>query len=103
MGTSFGSARQMADLPMLVDMYMDGRLKLDELISRRYNADLPIVATTNYAPGPSTGLKVGNAADLDANGKVRHRPALVDRVGPRVYSRLREMCDFIGVTGEDYR
>lgn len=34
MGTSFGSARQMADLPMLVDMYMDGRLKLDELISR---------------------------------------------------------------------
>ncbi|MDP6502555.1 MAG: HAD-IB family hydrolase, partial [Planctomycetota bacterium] len=24
----------MADLPMLVDMYMDGRLKLDELISR---------------------------------------------------------------------
>jgi DNA replication protein DnaC len=76
---------------------------LDELISRRYNADLPIVATTNYAPGPSTGLKVGNAADIDVNGRVRHRPALVDRVGVRVYSRLREMCDFIGVTGEDYR
>ena len=34
MGASFGGARQMADLPMLVDMYMDGKLKLDELISR---------------------------------------------------------------------
>lgn len=76
---------------------------LDELISRRYNADLPIVCTTNYAPGPSTGRSVGNAADIDGHGNLRHRPALVDRVGPRVYSRLREMCDFIGVTGEDYR
>ena len=34
MGASFGGARQMADLPMLVDMYMDGKLKLDELISQ---------------------------------------------------------------------
>ena len=34
MGASFGGARQMADLPMLVDLYMGGRLKLDELISR---------------------------------------------------------------------
>ena len=31
---SFGSARQLADIPMLVDMYMAGRLKLDELVSR---------------------------------------------------------------------
>ena len=34
MGASFGGARQMADLPMLVDMYMDGKLEVDELISR---------------------------------------------------------------------
>jgi Zn-dependent alcohol dehydrogenase len=33
-GTSFGSTRQRLDLPMLVDMFMDGRYKLRELISR---------------------------------------------------------------------
>lgn len=76
---------------------------LDELVSRRYNADLPILGTTNYAPGPSSGVAVGNAADVDRAGRARQRPALVDRVGDRVYSRLREMCDFVGVTGEDYR
>ena len=33
-GTSFGSTRQRVDLPMIVDMFMDGRYKLRELISR---------------------------------------------------------------------
>lgn len=34
-GTSFGSSRQRVDLPMLVDLFMDGRVKLAELVSRR--------------------------------------------------------------------
>ena len=34
-GTSFGSTRQRVDLPMLVDLFMDGRYKLRELISRQ--------------------------------------------------------------------
>lgn len=34
-GTSFGSSRQRVDLPMLVDLFMDGRLKLTELVSRQ--------------------------------------------------------------------
>lgn len=34
-GTSFGSSRQLADLPMLVDLFMDGRLRLRELVSRQ--------------------------------------------------------------------
>jgi S-(hydroxymethyl)glutathione dehydrogenase/alcohol dehydrogenase len=33
-GTSFGSTRQRVDLPMIVDMFMDGKYKLRELISR---------------------------------------------------------------------
>jgi S-(hydroxymethyl)glutathione dehydrogenase/alcohol dehydrogenase len=33
-GTTFGSARQRVDLPMIVDMFMDGKYKLRELISR---------------------------------------------------------------------
>ena len=34
MASGFGGARQPIDLPMLVDLYMSGKLKLDELISR---------------------------------------------------------------------
>ncbi|HEX6446003.1 MAG TPA: Zn-dependent alcohol dehydrogenase [Streptosporangiales bacterium] len=33
-GTSFGSVRQSIDLPMIVDLFMDGRYKLTELVSR---------------------------------------------------------------------
>ncbi len=73
---------------------------LDELISKRYNAMKPILATTNYRPG-STGTAVGNAAAvLTGTGT---SPGLADRVGDRVYSRLRETCDFVEIVGEDYR
>ena len=34
-GTSFGGGHQRTDVPMLIDLYMDGKYKLDELISRR--------------------------------------------------------------------
>ncbi len=34
-GTSFGSSRQKVDLPMIVDLFMAGRYKLRELISRQ--------------------------------------------------------------------
>ncbi len=35
-GSVYGSTRQRVDMPMLVDLYMGGRLKLDELITRMY-------------------------------------------------------------------
>lgn len=38
-GSVYGSTRQRADIPMLVDMYVAGRLKLDELISRTCRLD----------------------------------------------------------------
>ena len=34
-GTSFGGGHQRTDVPMLIDLYMDGKYKLEELISRR--------------------------------------------------------------------
>jgi S-(hydroxymethyl)glutathione dehydrogenase/alcohol dehydrogenase len=34
-GSSFGGGHQRTDVPMLLDLYMAGRYKLDELISRR--------------------------------------------------------------------
>jgi len=69
---------------------------VDELVSRRYNAAKPILATTNYAPGHSKGRGVPNMATGDM-------PALVDRIGDRVYSRLRETADFVPLRGDDYR
>ena len=73
---------------------------LDELVSRRYNAAAPILGTTNYLALPATGKKVPNLA-MRADSD--QQPTLADRVGPRVYSRLSEMCDFVSLTGEDYR
>jgi S-(hydroxymethyl)glutathione dehydrogenase/alcohol dehydrogenase len=35
-GTLYGSVRPSVDFPRLVDLYLDGRLKLDQLISRTY-------------------------------------------------------------------
>ena len=70
---------------------------LDELVSRRYNAARPIFATTNYAPSASTGRATPNLAVAQAD------VALVDRVGARVFSRLRETVDFLEVPGMDFR
>jgi S-(hydroxymethyl)glutathione dehydrogenase/alcohol dehydrogenase len=34
-GTSMGSVQFRSDLPYFIDLYMQGRLKLDELVSQR--------------------------------------------------------------------
>jgi S-(hydroxymethyl)glutathione dehydrogenase/alcohol dehydrogenase len=36
-GSSYGGARTFVDFPRLVDLYLTGKLKLDELITRRYD------------------------------------------------------------------
>ena len=69
---------------------------LDELVSRRYNAGRTILATTNYSPGQARGV----ATPDFVTGK---RPALIDRVGDRVYSRLLEMCHLVHIDGNDFR
>jgi S-(hydroxymethyl)glutathione dehydrogenase/alcohol dehydrogenase len=38
-GTIFGSLNPRADIPKLLNLYRDGQLKLDELITRRYSLD----------------------------------------------------------------
>lgn len=73
---------------------------LDEIVSRRYNASATILATTNFVPGAPTGRPVANQAE---SAEHRVEPTLADRVSERVYSRLREMSDFIPVGGDDYR
>jgi NDMA-dependent alcohol dehydrogenase len=38
-GTMYGSVRPPIDFPRLVELYLDGRLKLDQLVSRTYTLD----------------------------------------------------------------
>ena len=39
MGCRYGSARPQYDIPLMVRLYQAGRLKLDELVTRRYSLD----------------------------------------------------------------
>jgi DNA replication protein DnaC len=70
---------------------------IDQLVSHRYNALGTILATTNYEPNPATGLNQGNLAQPE------HAQSLGDRVGDRVLSRLKEMCAFLRLRGDDFR
>ncbi len=71
---------------------------IDELVSRRYNAMACTLGTTNFSPGGPTG------AAIPSLGQTAAAPQTVgDRVGDRVFSRLREMSDFIEIGGDDFR
>lgn len=74
---------------------------LDEIVSRRYNAMRALLATTNYEPGAATNRPVPSAAAVQVG--VATRETLADRVGERVYSRLRETAQFLPVLGDDFR
>ena len=57
------------------------------IVNTRYNEKRPTVFTTNYED-------VADVEDLDS---------LLVRVGHRLHSRLREMCEFLEYDGPDYR
>jgi DNA replication protein DnaC len=57
------------------------------IVNTRYNEKRPTVFTTNYED-------VSDVGDLDS---------LLVRVGYRLHSRLREMCEFLEYDGPDYR
>ena len=66
---------------------------LDQVVCRRYNAGKTLLVTTNF--------------DVD-DGEAGQGPGalarLVDQgISDRVFSRLKEMCDFRHVDGPDYR
>jgi len=68
---------------------------LDEVLSVRYNAGRPTLLATNY-PRPGTV-----EWEFKADGQAAEN--LEQRLGPRIYSRLHEMCDLIDVYGSDQR
>jgi DNA replication protein DnaC len=82
---------------------------LDQIISIRYNAANKITLfTTNYM----SELSIKNKADEKSAHVDFERQnfsdllttqTLQERIGPRIYSRLAEMCDFVMMQGEDHR
>ena len=80
---------------------------LDELVSRAYNAGTTLIGTTNYAPGVASGRPPRNLALVGGGSKKEQADAqtLGDRVGDRVFSRLKQMVVFrpIGLGRVDHR
>jgi DNA replication protein DnaC len=67
---------------------------LDEIVSVRYNAGRPTLLATNYPRA---------TADWEFKADGAAAETLEQRVGPRIYSRIHEMCDVIDVIGPDQR
>jgi alcohol dehydrogenase len=55
-GTTNGSIRPHLDIPMLVDLYLDGRLPIDQLITRRYRIDDVATALAEIGTKPGRGV-----------------------------------------------
>ncbi len=96
----------LVDVPVLViDELGKGRGSdwelsvLDELISKRYNAERTTLFTSNYLPdAQGASATEGKSSASDTNVET-----LSDRVGIRTYSRLTEMCDPVRLYGIDHR
>ena len=75
---------------------------IDQLITRRYNANRRVLITTNYWPGKMMAdaeeLHVKPGRHLKRIGE-----SLEERTDDRIVSRLYEMCELIEVRGNDYR
>ena len=78
---------------------------IDQLITRRYNANRRVLITTNYWPArlspegaSGAGLHVQPGRKLKRIGET-----LEERTDERIVSRLYEMCEIIEVEGHDYR
>ena len=76
---------------------------LDHFISTRYNDDDKVtLVTTNFKD------KLDNGIDQEDNKKAgafsaSTRYTLEDKIGPRIFSRLMEMCKKVYLQGKDFR
>jgi DNA replication protein DnaC len=74
-----------------------GRELLHDLITARYNQELPLVLTTNLELGDDNPPVRATARTADA------ALTLKERIGDALLSRLYEMCKIVRVAGNDYR
>lgn len=82
---------------------------LDDLISRRYNAGKITLCTTNFPVADNRGdavrhvLNAAHEARAKRSATAHSFQSLQDRMDARIFSRLSEMCEFVELTGEDFR
>ncbi|QPJ61285.1 MAG: ATP-binding protein [Candidatus Nitronauta litoralis] len=83
---------------------------LDQIITSRYNAaDRVTLFTSNHEDNSEESQNRNNSStdgriNLSKSYAEKVNPAtLSERLGPRIYSRLTEMCRFVKLEGEDYR
>ena len=85
---------------------------LDVVISKRYNQQKTTLFTTNYTDDPDSTYGIAGEAPRLASARTPQKVAqerrvlretLEDRLGPRIYSRLKEMCSFRLIDGPDWR
>jgi len=77
---------------------------LDVIISHRYNSQKTTIFTTNYTDSKATTLAEPlRGKDSIASEAEVVRDTLEQRVGPRIYSRLKEICHFVPMKGRDRR
>ena len=69
LGSKMGSAQIAVDVPNLVALYQEGRLKLDELISGRYPLDQINEAIARSA----AARRSATSSSTDPGRKARHR------------------------------
>ena len=78
---------------------------LDSIISSRYNMKKATIFTTNYTDKKSTTYAepVIFRVEKEEAKEKQKKETLEQRVYPRIYSRLKGMCDFIEMKGSDHR
>ena len=82
----------------------------DSLISERYNGNKCIIASTNYSLKESPESAAQRQLDIYSGAGAASNQmntdafeSLVRRLGPRIFSRLKEMTSFQELTGNDFR
>lgn len=81
---------------------------LDQLVCGRYNQNKPIIATTNYklkGRGYDVNMALDSHPESAGHGLFAESrfSTLEQRIGTRIFSRLKEMTQFIELTGDDWR
>ena len=114
---SYNPISKTSELKVLAPIYQADVLVLDELgatvptdwvrdtmyqiINKRYNDNKLTIFTTNYEDEP----RIEQSGETKRKGleRLNELTRLEDRIGPRLRSRLHEMCTKVAMSGEDYR
>jgi DNA replication protein DnaC len=100
---TFDRQSGMSELDLLQPVLQTEVVLLDDLGGRQFSPwveeTLSHIVTTRYNEGRST-LVTTNYLDEVSAGR---GTTLKERIGPRVYSRLHEMCHLVKVEAQDFR